>query len=203
VDKWTETYLNRTTGQAIQAWRKHSGLSKQQLTVMAQLPLGHLSKIESNKVERPSETMLARIADALGISLYFLITRQFPTENRNHTLVDTIPNDYLPAAPGAAHEFCADGWSRMELLLSTRFATVNYPPMWASVVEFLAAKFAAAGFPPDGSIDIDYEGQWWRGEVATTATGEIGLRIAAPDGSYRYVRILRGLEADTFLSRSE
>ncbi len=63
-----------TIGERIQTTRKENGFSQEQLAEMASLNRVTIAKYESGRIE-PGAQALARIADALGVSIDHLLGR--------------------------------------------------------------------------------------------------------------------------------
>ena len=67
-----------TYGDIVRSWREHLGLESGELARNAQIPPAYLSQLEHNKIKRPGESKLSRIAGALGVEYIVLLTKQLP-----------------------------------------------------------------------------------------------------------------------------
>lgn len=78
-----------TIGSRVQELRKKRGLSQEQLADLASLNRVTVAKYESGRIE-PGAQALARIADALGVSLDCLMGREEKPDEKNADLLDTL-----------------------------------------------------------------------------------------------------------------
>jgi transcriptional regulator with XRE-family HTH domain len=65
---------NSTLAERIKEKRLELELTQEALAIKAQIPYATLSKIESGKVTNPTVTTLKKIADALELSIDYLLS---------------------------------------------------------------------------------------------------------------------------------
>ena len=65
-------------GEVIRNWREFRGLSITELAEMAKLSKGYISQVENDKIKRPSDQQLAKLAGALEIEVWDIIARRMP-----------------------------------------------------------------------------------------------------------------------------
>ena len=88
-------------GEVVRAWREFRGWSPTELAHRAGLTKGHLSEIEHNRIRRPRDEQLAKLAGALGISFWDLHAHRLPGESTSLSITDPLP---APAASPAQRE---------------------------------------------------------------------------------------------------
>lgn len=69
-------------GLRLRAAREAKGLSARQLDALAELTPGHTSAVESGRRADPSASTLERLANALGVTLDWLIRGGAPSSRR-------------------------------------------------------------------------------------------------------------------------
>src|SRR5205085_4052446 len=69
-------------GDVIKAWREARGLTVTELAARAGEPIskGYISEVENNKIRKPNDEYLIRIAAALDIPIEYLVLRRLPEE---------------------------------------------------------------------------------------------------------------------------
>src|SRR5437879_5439 len=70
-----------TTGEVVRKWREYRGWSPTELATRAQVPQPYLSQLEHDKILRPREPVLRRLAIGLEIPMADLLTRKPPPTN--------------------------------------------------------------------------------------------------------------------------
>lgn len=75
-----KTFLSRTVGQTVKAWREHRNLRPTDLAEKSGVGKGYLSLLEADRVRCPGDQQLVKIAQALGIRTQSLVARQLPHE---------------------------------------------------------------------------------------------------------------------------
>ncbi len=73
--------LKRSIGKCVRAWREYRGLRPSDLAEKAQVTRSYISSLEHNAIKNPNDEHLIRIADALGIDVMVLFTRQLPPDS--------------------------------------------------------------------------------------------------------------------------
>ncbi|MDP8926689.1 MAG: helix-turn-helix domain-containing protein [Actinomycetota bacterium] len=71
-----------TFGEQIKELRKAQGISQRELAEQAEIDFTYLSKIENNRMEPPSESVIQRIAGALGANAdkLLVLADKFPSD---------------------------------------------------------------------------------------------------------------------------
>jgi transcriptional regulator with XRE-family HTH domain len=97
--------LSIPIGEVIKNWREFRGWSVTELATKAGLTKGYISQLENNKIKRPSDQHLAKLAGALRIEVWDVIARRMPsnrdTENREQ--VEKPEDIEVPFSEGAFH----------------------------------------------------------------------------------------------------
>jgi transcriptional regulator with XRE-family HTH domain len=73
--------LKRSIGKCVRAWREYRRLRPSDLAEKAQVTRSYISSLEHNAIKNPNDEHLIRIADALGIDVMVLFTRQLPPDS--------------------------------------------------------------------------------------------------------------------------
>src|SRR5476649_455951 len=81
--------LSIPIGSVIKAWRKHQGLTLQQLGEKAGLKKGYLSLLENNRVHMPTSKNLGSITSGLGLEPIDLLLRKMPGQNSDKKEIDS------------------------------------------------------------------------------------------------------------------
>ena len=71
--------LNISVGEVIKVWREFRDLSVTELAENTGLTKGYISQLEHNKIKRPNDHHLAKLAGALEIEVWDIIARRMPT----------------------------------------------------------------------------------------------------------------------------
>lgn len=69
---------NPSYGDVIRSWRLYRELEPSELANNAEITQPYLSQIEHDKIKRPSESRLAKIARALNVDYDILLTKKLP-----------------------------------------------------------------------------------------------------------------------------
>ena len=67
-------------GEVVKAWRQEQDLTVTELAARADTAKGYISEVENNKIHRPNDEQLIRLAKALEIPVEFLILRRLPSD---------------------------------------------------------------------------------------------------------------------------
>ena len=81
------TAIQTPIGEAVKRWRQFRGISLTGLANRAGMTKGYLSQVEHNKISRPSDEYLGRLADALSIEVESLLARQMPPSTQAANLL--------------------------------------------------------------------------------------------------------------------
>lgn len=72
--------LSIPVGDIVRAWRDVRGLTVTELAQRSGMSKGYISQIEHNKIKRPNNNILEKLADALEVTVLDLITRRRPSD---------------------------------------------------------------------------------------------------------------------------
>lgn len=79
-----------TLGQKLHIVRKRKGINLATLAATCKSTAGYMSSLERDKIANPSITMIRRVADALGVSMAYLLDDAIEAETGDHELAALI-----------------------------------------------------------------------------------------------------------------
>src|SRR5436305_14152367 len=82
TDQSKDLIFSTPLGDVIKAWREARKITVTELAVRAGEPIskGYISEVENNKIRKPNDEYLIRIAEALDIQVEYLVLRRLPYE---------------------------------------------------------------------------------------------------------------------------
>ncbi len=76
----TDLIFHISLGEVVKAWRQARGLTVTGLAARAGMAKGYISEVENNKIRRPNDDQLIRLADAMSIPVLYLVNRRLPED---------------------------------------------------------------------------------------------------------------------------
>src|SRR2546425_804215 len=82
ADQRKDLIFQTPLGDVVKAWREARRLTVTELAARAGEPIskGYISEVENNKIRKPNDEYLIRIAEALKIPVEYLVIRRLPDE---------------------------------------------------------------------------------------------------------------------------
>ena len=118
TDQRKDLIFQTPLGDVIKAWREVREITVTELAARAGEPIskGYISEVENNKIRKPNDEYLIRIAEALDIPVEYLVLRRLPDEQLEVSDKEEKESAFTFASPIRSHRQEDDLSGEEELL---------------------------------------------------------------------------------------